>query len=136
MRSGDNVDGEAVIRAAYACYSRGEVEQMLEFIDPKLEWTYLDPFFADPEPQTCYGRGELEAALRRQADQGLMSRLVEVRAQGERVMAVIHTPGADALRARPADDRNYDVFTVRDGRVVAIRACHDRDEALAVAGIG
>jgi hypothetical protein len=30
---------------------------------------------------------------------------------------------------------NYDVFTVRDGRVVAMRACRDRDEALAIAGI-
>ena len=31
--------------------------------------------------------------------------------------------------------RDYDVFTVRDGRVVAIRACSDQHEALAIAGI-
>jgi hypothetical protein len=34
-----------------------------------------------------------------------------------------------------AHDRTYDVFTVRNGRVVAMRACRDRDEALAIAGI-
>jgi hypothetical protein len=34
-----------------------------------------------------------------------------------------------------AQDRNYDVFTVRDGGVVAMRACRDRDEAPSVAGI-
>jgi hypothetical protein len=37
---------------------------------------------------------------------------------------------------RHSQDRNYDVFTVRDGRVVAMRACRDRDEALAIAGVG
>jgi hypothetical protein len=36
---------------------------------------------------------------------------------------------------RPADDRNFTVLTVRDGRIVAIRDCRDRREALAVSGI-
>jgi hypothetical protein len=47
---------------------------------------------------------------------------------------VTHTPGLDAVRARKANDRNYDVFTLQGGRVVAIRACRDREEALARAG--
>jgi ketosteroid isomerase-like protein len=128
-------ESAAVIRAAYAHYARGDVEQMLELVDPDLEWTYLDPGLPDPEPQTCHGRGELAMALQRQAEQGLTSRLEDVRANGEQVMAVIHTPGVDGYRLRSAGDRNYDVFTVRDGRIVAIRACHDRTEALAIAGI-
>jgi ketosteroid isomerase-like protein len=38
-------------------------------------------------------------------------------------------------RVRPANDRNFSVVTVRDGRIVALRDCRDRQEALAIAGI-
>ena len=54
---------------------------------------------------------------------------------GDLVMVSVHTPGLDTLRARQADDRNYDVLTIRDGRIVAMRACKKRSEALGVAGV-
>ena len=50
-------------------------------------------------------------------------------------MVVVRIPGIDAYRARKANDRNYAVLTVREGSIVALRDCRDRDEALAVAGI-
>jgi ketosteroid isomerase-like protein len=128
-------ENESLIRGAYEAYARGDIATMLEIVDPDLEWTYLDPGLPDPQPDVCHGRGELHAALQRQAGQGLTSQLEEVIAHGEQVMVVTRTPGVDQYRLRKADDRNYDVLTVRDRRVVAIRACHDRDEALAIAGI-
>jgi ketosteroid isomerase-like protein len=130
--SDDNVE---LIRTAYAAYARGDLTSLLDLVDPELEWTYLDPSFADPEPQRCHGRHELAAALQRQARRGLRSELEEVIGHGDRVMVVVHTPGVDAHRVRQADDRNYDVLTLRQGRIVALRACRDRQEALAVTGI-
>ena len=50
-------------------------------------------------------------------------------------MVAVHTPGLDALRARQGEDRNYDVLTIRDGRIVAMHACRDREEAMSVAGM-
>jgi hypothetical protein len=50
-------------------------------------------------------------------------------------MVVVRTPGIDAYRVRKADDRNYSVFTVRERRIVALRECRDREEAIAAAGI-
>jgi len=126
---------ETLIRTAYDAYSRGDLAAMLEIVDADLEWTYLDPGLADPPLQVCHGRGELEAAVRGQAEQGLKSQLEEVIANGDCVLVGVHTPGIDSFRVRQANDRNYDVLTVRDGRVVAMRACHDRAEALAIAGI-
>jgi ketosteroid isomerase-like protein len=41
----------------------------------------------------------------------------------------------DAHFGRGVDDRAYSVFMVRDGRIVALRDCRDRQEALQVAGI-
>jgi ketosteroid isomerase-like protein len=129
------IANETVIRDAYAAYARGEIDKMLDLVDPNLEWTYLDPGLANPDPQTCHGRGELAAALHRQAENGLTSRIEEVRASGDQVLVVSHTPGVDAYRVTPANDRNYDVFTVRQGRVVAIRAYGGRADALAAIGI-
>ena len=129
-------ENEELIRRAYQAYSSGDVTTMLEFVDPDLEWTYLDPSFEDPTPQVCHGRHELETVLRRQAGLGLTAELEEVAASGDRVMVVVRIPGVDAYRARKSDDRNYTVLTVRNRRIVALRDCRDRDDALAVAGIG
>jgi ketosteroid isomerase-like protein len=105
-------------------------------VDPDLEWTFLDPGQEDPQPQVCHGREELEKALQRQADLGLRSELEAVVAAGDRVMLVMRTPGVDEHRLRQADDRTYDVVTVRDGVIVGLQACRDRGEARALAGIG
>jgi hypothetical protein len=130
--SNENVE---LIRRAYEAYSRGDVATMLQFVDPDLEWTYLDPSFEDPDPEVCHGRHELEAVLERQAERGLRAELEEVAVRGDRVMVVVRTPGVDAYRMRKADDRNYAVFTVREGRIVALRDCRDRGEAMAAAAI-
>ena len=127
---------ENLIRAAYEAYGRGDLSRLLELTDPELEWTYLDPAFENPEPQTCHGRSELEWALRRRAGQGLVSELEEITAHGDKVMVVVRTPGVDQRRARQAGDRNYLVLTFGQGRVIAMRACRDRAEARGLAGIG
>jgi ketosteroid isomerase-like protein len=129
-------DNESLIRAAYEAYSRGDTSQLLELVDPDLEWTYLDPAFENPEPRTCHGRSQLEWALQGQADRRLASQLEEVTAHGDKVMVVVHTPGLDQRRARQADDRNYMVLTLRQGHIAAMRACRNRAEARRFAGIG
>ena len=126
---------EGVIRSAFEAYADGDLTRMLEFVDPDLEWTYLDPAMGDPQPQICHGRHELETALRGLLDSGLRSHLGEVHGQGDRIMVVVHTPGIDSYRAHKADDRNYNMVTVRGGQIVAMRDCRDRKEALALAGI-
>jgi ketosteroid isomerase-like protein len=125
----------ALIRQAYAAYARGDTAAMLDLVDPNLEWTYLDPSAADPRPQVCHGRGELAAALAQQAERGLRAQLEEVIGHGNKVVVTVRTPSADAYRVRQSDDCDYALFTVRDWRIVALRDCRDRDEALSLAGI-
>jgi hypothetical protein len=50
-------------------------------------------------------------------------------------MVVVRTPRADAFRVRKADDRDYVVLTVREGRIVAMRDCREREEVRAAADI-
>jgi len=127
---------EWIVREAFLAYQRGDVARMMDYVDPDLEWTYLDPRQDDPQPQTCHGREELEKALRRQADLGLLAELEAVVAAGDLVMLVMRTPGIDQYRHRQADDRTYDIVTVRDGLIVGLHACRDRGEARSLAGIG
>jgi len=107
----------------------------MEFVDPGLQWTYLDPGLADPPLQVCRGREELEKALRWQTGLGLRSELEEVVAAGDQVILVMRTPGLDQHRGKQGDDRTYDVVTVWDGRIVELHACRDHGEARSLAGI-
>jgi hypothetical protein len=66
--TGMSEQNESLVRGAYEAYSRGDIARLLEIIDPGLEWTYLDPSVADPEPQTCHGREQLQWALQGQAE--------------------------------------------------------------------
>ena len=127
---------EWIVREAFRAYDRGDVTRMMDFVDPEVDWTYRDPELADSEPQTCHGRGELEKALRRHSGRGLRPHLEEVIAAGDRVMLVMRWPGIDEFRRRQADDRTYDIVTVRDGLIVGLTACRDRSEARSLAGIG
>jgi uncharacterized protein len=124
-----------LIRRAFQAYATGDLSGMLELVDPDLEWTFLDPVLEHPTPQVCHGRQELEQVLRDWAEHGLRAELEEVTSAGERVMVGVRTPAVDAHHGRRGDDRAYSVFTVRGGRIVALRDCRDRQEALHLAGI-
>jgi hypothetical protein len=50
-------------------------------------------------------------------------------------MVGVRTPEVDAYHGRGGGDRAYSVFTVREGRIVALRDCRDRQEALQLAGL-
>ena len=126
---------EWIVREAFRAYERGDIARMMGYVDPDLEWTYLDPGPEDPRPQTCRGRAELENALRRQADQNLRSELEQVIANGEKVILVMRTPGISRHRPWHDEDRTYDVVTVRDELIVGLRACCSRSEARSLAGI-
>ena len=127
---------EWIVREAFRAYERGDIALMMDYVDPELEWTYLDPVLEDPQPETRRGRAELEKALRRQAGRDLRSELEQVIASGEKVILVMRTPGIARYRRWHDDDRTYDVVTVRDELIVGLRACCDRREARSLAGIG
>ncbi|MBV9445994.1 MAG: nuclear transport factor 2 family protein [Streptosporangiaceae bacterium] len=127
---------EWIVREAFLAYDRGDVERMMEFVAPDLEWTHVDPSSADPRPLTHRSREELAKALSRQAEWGLHAELEHVIAFGNKVLLVMRTPGVDEYRHREGEDRTYDVVTLRDGLIVGVHACRDRGEARSLAGIG
>jgi ketosteroid isomerase-like protein len=121
-----------VIRSAYEALARGDLEGMLAFVDDELEWTYFDPNDLGAGAQVCYGRHELESTLRHWGAHGFKPQLEEIEGRGERVMVGVRVPGIDAHLGAFPDDRAFAVFTVRNDRIVALRDCRDRDEAMDV----
>ena len=128
-------ENEWIVREAFLAYDRGDMARMMEFVDPDLEWTYLDPGADDPRPKVRHGREELEKAIGQLGQWGLRSELEEVVAAGDQVILVMRTPGLSGYLSGLPDDRTYDVLTVRDGRIVALHACRDHGEARLLAGI-
>jgi ketosteroid isomerase-like protein len=128
-------EDEAVVRAAYEAYGRGEVARLLDLVHPDLEWTYLDPGMPEPQPRVCHGRAELAAALGQQAGQGLVSQVEEIISSGDKVMVAARTPGAGQRRAWRDGDRSYLVLTMAQGQITAMRAFRERSEACGFAGL-
>ncbi|HEX9032144.1 MAG TPA: nuclear transport factor 2 family protein [Streptosporangiaceae bacterium] len=126
---------EWIVREAFRAYERGDIAAMMDYVDPELEWTHLDPGLADPELEVCRGREELAKALRLQADRNLRSEIEHVIANGEKIMLVMRTPGISQYQPWHDDDRTYDVVTVRNEMIVGLHACRDRGEARSLAGI-
>jgi len=120
-----------LVRQAYDAFSNGDTQALLRLVDPDLDWVYLDPSQEDPQPQTCHGRQELEAMLDRQAQRGLASELEEIAGNGDRVAMVVRTAGIDAYRVRHADDRNFTVLTVENGRITRLHDYPNREAAFA-----
>jgi ketosteroid isomerase-like protein len=126
---------EWIVREAFRAYVRGDIDGLMGYVDPELEWTYLDPGPQEPQPLTRHGREELKKALRLQADQNLRPELEQVIANGEKVILVMRTPGISRYQPWHDDDRTYDVVTVRDQLIVGLQACCGRSEARSLAGI-
>jgi len=127
---------EWIVREAFLAYDKGDVARMMKYVHPDLDWMLFEPQGGAAQPTVRHGRAELEAALSRQSDLGLRAQVEEVVAAGEQVILVTRTPGIGELNGNRTSDLRYDVVTVRDGLIVGLRACKDRDEARTLVGIG
>jgi ketosteroid isomerase-like protein len=128
-------ENEALVRLAVEAYHQADTARLLELVHPDLEWTYLNPEDPDPQPQVCHGRDQIAWALDHQARQGVTPEVEEIISFGDKVMVVARTPGADQRRAWRNGDRNILVLTVAGGRISAMRAFRDRDQACRFAGL-
>jgi RimJ/RimL family protein N-acetyltransferase/ketosteroid isomerase-like protein len=128
-------ENRAILRQAYEAYRRGDMTKLATLIHPGLERTYLDPSSPDPQPQTCYGRQQLEQVIASRAGRATAPELTEAVVSGDKAMVAVRGPGTGRQRTGPDGGRSYLVVTFRQRRIVAVRACRSRDEACRLAGI-
>jgi ketosteroid isomerase-like protein len=122
------------LRSAYAAFNRGDMGSAVEGLDPQIAWTEPAEF---PGGGTYHGREGAKQYLTqsRAAWAEVNSEPERFIAAGDRIVVFVHA----RVRAKGSDQwqevRLADVYTVRDGKIVAMRAFADRGEALRWVGV-
>ena len=127
--SPDHARVVATLRDAYAAFNRGDIDAAVAGLDLQIEWSEPESF---PGGGTYHGRDGAKRYLAqsRAAWAEVISEPEQFIDAGDRIVVFVHA----RVRAKGSNDwqqvRLADVYTVRDGKIVAMRAFADRREAL------
>jgi ketosteroid isomerase-like protein len=128
-RSAEMAKAITSLREAYAAFNRGDMDVAVKSLDPQIEWSEPAEF---PGGGTYHGREQAKGYLT-QSRAGAAEvnsdpeRFIIV---GDRIVVFVHA------RVRPKGSNEYqdirlaDVYTVRDGKIVEMRAFANRQDAL------
>jgi uncharacterized protein len=121
------------LRAAYAAFNRGDIEAAVEPLDPQIEWIEPAEF---PGGGTYHGRDEVKRYLTqsRAAWAEASSEPERFIAFGNRIVVLVHARVRSRESNEWQDVRLADVYTMRNGKAIQMRAFADRQEALGWAG--
>src|SRR5713101_564966 len=117
------------LRTAYAAFNRGDFDAAVAVLDPKIEWTEPLEF---PGGGAYHGREAVKRYVT-QSRAGWAEGSSEPErfiTAGDRIVVFV------CARFRPRDSNEWqevklaDVYSVRSGRIVQMRAFTDRQEAL------
>lgn len=123
----------AELRAAYAAFNQEDFEAAVAVLDPKIEWSEPMEF---PGGGTYHGREAVKRYLM-QSRAGWAEGSSEPErfiTAGNRIVVFVYA------RFRPRDSSGWqqvrlaDVYSVRKGRIVQMKAFADRQQALSWAG--
>ena len=125
--SQENVE---IVREALDAYSRGDYDRVGGFHDPHIVVVTL-------EDGVVYGNDDVLANYERwnEAWEGAETTVEEVIGQGDRVFLAARFQARGQGSGVEIDTRLYEVFTLRDGKVLRIDEYEHRAEALEAAGL-
>jgi ketosteroid isomerase-like protein len=123
-------ENEALIRGGYAAWNRHDVEAILALFHPDIRW---EGYSHIPESGTLVGRTEVELWLNRFLDAWgeLDIELTDLIDTDDAVIALVRFRGTgkgSGVKVEGGVDAH--VWTVRDGKVVAVRLYQGTEEAL------
>jgi ketosteroid isomerase-like protein len=130
--SAQNVE---IVRRAYEAFNGNDPEAAIALLDPEVEWTLPAHF---PDAETWRGRDRVVEGLRSMATSfdSLNLEVHELIDAGDRVVALVHIQGRAAVTGLDLSGMGVDghIWTLRDGRVVAVRMYGGTGDALAEIG--
>ena len=115
---------------AYAAYARGDIDNAVADLHPDVEWIEPNEF---PNGGRHHGPASVAEYLRstREMWVDLVSEAAALR-RGDDIVIIHHVSGR-MTDGSARDVTVADVFTVRDGQVVTMKAYADPAEALGIA---
>ena len=130
--SSENVE---IVRRAYEAFNIDDPEAAIALLDPDVEWTLPAHF---PDAETWRGRDRVVEGLRSMASSfdSLNLEVHELIDAGDRVVALVHIQGRASVTGLDLSGMGVDghIWTLRDGRVVAVRMYGGTGDALAEIG--
>ena len=119
-----------VVREAWDAYSGGDYDRIAGFHDPHIVVVTL-------EDGAVYGNDAVLANYERwdEAWEEAETTLEEVIGHGDRVFVAARFHARGRASGVEVETRLYEVYTVRDGKVLRIDEYATRDEALEAAGL-
>jgi uncharacterized protein len=123
----------ADLRAAYAAFNRGDIDAAVKPLDAQIEWSEPVEF---PGGGTYHGRDGARRYLTqsRAAIAEGSSEPEQFISSGNKIVVFVHAHVRPKGSSEWSDVRLADVYTVRHGKAVEMRAFADRQEALRWAG--
>jgi ketosteroid isomerase-like protein len=124
----------AALRGAYQAFNRGDIDAALQPLDAQIEWTEPVEF---PGGGTYHGHDGVKRYLTqsRAAWAEVSSDPERFITAGNRIVVFVHARVRPKGSPQWQDVRLADVYTVRGGKVIEMRAFADRDAALRWAGL-
>jgi ketosteroid isomerase-like protein len=125
-----------VVRAFIEATDRGDLDELIERLDPEVEWV---PVESDPAYAVHRGHEDVRAWLQEWAEA-----FPDMRWEAERlldageavVLAVVHLAGRGAASGIDVETPAYAVvFTMRSGRIACIEEYADRAKAFQAVGL-
>lgn len=105
-------ENKELIRRGYEAFATGDMESLMNLFDDDIEWVQPGESAVSG---TYHGKTELMEYLGRLAQRPISIRVDQMTAEGDTVVALTEI-SVDGQIGRDAD-----VFTVRDGKTIAVR---------------
>jgi ketosteroid isomerase-like protein len=134
LRVGTSTDQNVrVIREMFAAFGRGDYEDALAAFDDDVEGDFTHM----PDGRMVRGRDGIRAEVARW--RGVWTRFETeyegIAGTGDKVVIFVRQTGTGKSSGAPMEMRYGQVFTLREGAIVAMKTYLDRDQALRDAGV-
>ena len=120
---------ETVMIDFFGALRRGDFDSASALLAPEVTWQGLR------DEWVCHGREEVIDTFRWALHEGRETEALEFVRGGDRVVVGVRGPMITEVDGEPLEGQIYNVFTLRDGRIVRIDDYRRRAEALSAAGI-
>jgi len=120
---------ETVMIDFFGALRGGDFDAAASLLDPDVAWQGLR------DEWVCHGREEVLETFRMGLEQRREIDALEFTRGGEQVVLGARGPSITEVGGEPLGGQIFNVFTLRDGRIVRIDDFRSRTEALAAAGV-